>query len=101
MKLRVDRIDQEITPKALTKLFEPFGTVEEVAIFAGGDLVYGIIEMPEPDAERAIDLDDMPWPEWNGRVLAMEIANRSRKPWLWPTWRPPQFGAAIRPRGKK
>ncbi len=96
MKLRADGIDQHITPFELKKLFEAFGVVEEVAIYAGDNLVYGVVTMPnEEEADLAILSaptpkfeDQLPAPRWKGRPLKIDVANRSRGPWLSPNWRP-------------
>jgi hypothetical protein len=88
MKLRIDYIDEDITPCALRGLFESFGSVDEVAIYAGGDLVYGVVDMPEEDADRVIL--SRRGVQWRGQRLHVEVANRSRRPWLSPDWRPPR-----------
>ena len=87
-KLRVEGIDDEITPRELKEIFKQYGKVEEVVVYAGRNVVYAVITMSERGADHALYSD--PRPKRNGIWLSVRIANRSRGPWLSPTWRPPQ-----------
>jgi hypothetical protein len=87
MKLRVSGIDDTDTPRELRTYFEQFGTVEAVAIYAGEDLSYAVIEMPESDADNVIHARRPIWKEKS--YLDVRIANRYRGRWVFATWRPP------------
>jgi hypothetical protein len=88
VKLRINGIDDEITPSELKKMFKKFGKVQEVAIYSGKNVDYAIITMPETNALRA--KSGASKLRWKENWLGARIANRSRGPWLSPTWRPPQ-----------
>jgi hypothetical protein len=88
MKLRVDYINEDMTPRDLRGLFESLGSVNEVAIYAGRDLIYGVVDMTEKHADRALATGT--YLHWQGRQLRIEVANRSRRRWLSPDWRPPR-----------
>jgi len=88
MKLRINGLNHDITPSELKSIFKRYGKVEEVAIYASRNVVYGIITMPDPAAEKV--LSSRRFYEWKSAFLTVKIANRSRGPWLSPAWRPPQ-----------
>lgn len=87
MKLRIDNIDDDTSPGDVQQLLARFGNVKEVAIYAGGSVVYGIVTMPDSAAQRL--KNRRAGILWRGRCLGIEIADESLGPWL-PAWKPPK-----------
>ena len=89
MKLRVDGLGDEITPRALMLIFEQYGKVTEASIHSDGQRVfYGIVTMDDKDAEDFLYY--RPRLKWTWRYLRVKAANKCQGPWLSPEWRPPK-----------
>jgi hypothetical protein len=79
-KLRINDIHDDMSPRELRRLLEPFGEVREISIHAGGNLVYALAEMDHDEAVAMIDaIDDAAWEARMGRGRPSNSRQR------WPT----------------
>ncbi|SRR6266436_1216582 len=93
-KVRINDIDDDMSPRQLRKLLERFGKVGDVSIHSDGTLVYGLAEMTHDNAVAVMNgLNDDEWEARMGRgprpKFSAEMANRSRMEWLSHEWCPP------------
>src|SRR5579864_7871129 len=92
-KLRINYIDDDMSPRKLRKLLGRYGRVEDLSIHSDGTLIYGLAEMAHDDAVAVMNgLNNDEWEARMGRAprprFSAEMANRSRMEWLSHEWRP-------------
>lgn len=89
--LRINQIEDDMSPRQLRELLERFGEVGGVSIHAGDGLVYGLAEMSREDVYEVIAaVDEAEWHvQWQqmerrqpGSKFTAEFADRSAGPWL-------------------
>jgi hypothetical protein len=89
-KLRIDFIDDEITPHDIRGLLAKFDKVGDVSIYSGRNCTYALADM-EHDA-GADAADHLHGRRWRGGSISLIFANRARgRTWLaGHEWKPPK-----------